>query len=86
MRTTKLITISVFPDFLKKVDEVAKEESRTRSELFREVMRRYIAARELQRLQKYGEKQAEKLGIREDEVQNLVDEYRAKPSHAESRS
>ena len=86
MRTTKLITISVFPDFLKKVDEVAKEESRTRSELFREVMRRYIAAKELQRLQNYGEKQAEKLGIREDEVQNLVDEYRAKPSRAESRS
>jgi CopG family transcriptional regulator/antitoxin EndoAI len=86
LRTTKLITISVFPDFLKKVDEVAKEESRTRSELFREVMRRYIAAKELQRLQKYGEKQAEKLGIREDEVQNLVDEYRAKPSRAESRS
>ena len=86
MRTTKLITISVFPDFLKKVDEVAKEESRTRSELFREVMRRYIAAKELQRLQNYGEKQAEKLGIREDEVQNLVDEYPAKPSRAESRS
>jgi CopG family transcriptional regulator/antitoxin EndoAI len=77
MRTTKLITISLFPDLLKKVDEVAKEESRTRSELFREVMRRYIAQRSLKRLQRYGEKQAKKMGIKEKDVQAIVDKYRA---------
>lgn len=81
MRTTKLITISLFPDFLKKVDEVAKEESRTRSELFREVMRRYIAERELKHLQLYGQKRAKKLGIKEKDVQAIVDKYRAKQSN-----
>jgi len=81
MRTTKLITISLFPDFLKKVDEVAKEESRTRSELFREVMRRYIAERELKHLQLYGQERAKRLGIKEKDVQTIVDKYRAKKSN-----
>ncbi len=62
MRATKLVTISVLPDLLHKIDEIAKEESRTRSELWREVMRRYVADRELKRLQGYGDKQAKKVG------------------------
>ena len=80
MRATKLVTISVLPDLLHKIDEIAKEESRTRSELWREVMRRYIADRELKRLQSYGYKRAKKVGLQEQDVQGLVDEYRAEPS------
>lgn len=81
MRATKLVTISVLPDLLHKIDEIAKEDSRTRSELWREVMRRYVADRELKRLQGYGDKQAKKVGLKEKDVQRLVDEYRAEPSH-----
>jgi CopG family transcriptional regulator / antitoxin EndoAI len=80
MRATKLVTISVLPELLHKIDEIAKEESRTRSELWREVMRRYVAERELQRLQAYGEKQAQRIGIKEKDVQGIVDRYRAKKS------
>jgi hypothetical protein len=43
-------------------------------------MRRYVAERELQRLQGYGEKQAKRIGIKEEDVQGLVDRYRAKKS------
>lgn len=77
MRATKLVTISVLPELLSKIDEIAKEESRTRSELWREVMRRYIAEKELKRLQGYGSKQAKKTGLKEKDVQGLVDDYRA---------
>ena len=80
MRATKLVTISVLPDLLHKIDEIAKEESRTRSELWREVMRRYVADRELKRLQSYGDKRAKKVGLKEKDVQGLVDEYRTEPS------
>jgi CopG family transcriptional regulator/antitoxin EndoAI len=81
VRSTKLVTISVLPELLHKIDEIAREESRTRSELWREVMRRYVADRELKRLQEYGEKQAKKAGFKEKEVQGLVDEYRAEKSN-----
>jgi len=43
-------------------------------------MRRYIAQRELKRLQRYGEKQAKKVGIKEKDVQAIVDKYRAEQS------
>ena len=81
MRTTKLITISIFPELLKETEKVAKEENRTRSELIREALRRYIAERELKRLQRYGAKQAKKLGIKEEDVQALVDEYRSQQTN-----
>ena len=57
LRTTKLITISIFPELLKETEKVAKEENRTRSELIREALRRYIADKELKRLQRYGAEQ-----------------------------
>lgn len=82
MRTTKLITISVMPEFLEEIEKLAKEERRTKSELVREALRRYIAAKELRRLQRYGLKKAQELGLKEEEVQRLVDEYRAEQSNA----
>ena len=82
LRTTKLVTISVFPEFLEKADLIAKEENRSRSELFREALRRYIAERELRRMQRYGMKKAKELGLKEEDVQRLVDEYRAEQSNA----
>jgi CopG family transcriptional regulator/antitoxin EndoAI len=66
MRSTKLVTISVLPELLHKIDEIAREESRTRSELWREVMRRYVADRELKLLPEYGEKQAKKSGLQRE--------------------
>jgi len=77
LRTTKLITISIMPEFLEEIEKLAKEERRTKSELVREALRRYIAEKELRRLQRYGLKKARELGLREEEVQRLVDEYRA---------
>ncbi len=82
LRTTKLITISIFPELLKEAEKVAKEENRTRSELIREALRRYIAERQWRRLQRYGIKKAKKLGLKEEDVERLVEEYRSEKADA----
>ena len=76
MRVTKPISISVMPELLKKVNQLAKEESRTRSELFREALRRYVADKEWQRLSRYGRLRINQLKLSEKNVEKLVDEYR----------
>ena len=81
LRTTKLITISIMPELLKKLNQAAKEESRTRSELLREALRRYLAEREWQRLQRYGQRKARELNLKEKDVERLVNEYRNEQSH-----
>jgi CopG family transcriptional regulator/antitoxin EndoAI len=81
LRTTKLITISIMPELLKKLNQAAKEESRTRSELLREALRRYLAEREWQRLRRYGFKKAREMNLKQEDVERLIDEYRSEQSH-----
>ncbi|MHB9027570.1 MAG: CopG family ribbon-helix-helix protein, partial [Candidatus Latescibacterota bacterium] len=50
MRTTKLITISLPSDLLKKIEQLARKEHRTRSEFVRETVRQYLAREELREL------------------------------------
>ena len=45
----KLITISLPPPLLKRAEAVAKEENRTKSELFREALRFYVETRGVRR-------------------------------------
>ena len=83
MRKTKLITISILPELLEKFNRLAKEECRTRSELFREAMRRYVEEKEYQNLTRYARQMAEKTGIKtEEDVYRLVDEGRSEKINA----
>lgn len=82
MRSTKLITVSIMPELLERLNEIAKEESRTRSELLREALRRYIAQKEWKRLQRYGQRQAAELGLKDQDVERLIDEYRNEQSNS----
>lgn len=50
MGTRKLVTISLPPPLLKKAEEVAREENRTKSELLREALRFYVETREVRRM------------------------------------
>ncbi len=111
-RKTKIIGVSVPPSFAKKFEQVAKDERRTKSELFREMFRMYDSyrkqrdiefdawvmdiiqeaqeedkrspmskeefVRESKRLARYGEKQAKKMGIKLEDVDNIIHEQRAK--------
>jgi metal-responsive CopG/Arc/MetJ family transcriptional regulator len=79
-RSSRVFTIS-FPESLaEQVDEVAREESRNISELFREAFRTYRMERLRRRLQadlEYARTRNPK-SYREDDVERLVDEVRAK--------
>lgn len=75
-RTSKILTLSLPPEMAKQVDEITMEEGRTRSELFREALRRYIEERKWARLYKYGELKARQKGITEDRVEAVIDARR----------
>lgn len=82
MRTSEVISITLPPKMLREAERLAKKEGRTRSELFREALRRYLAEQSLRELQRYGTQQAEMLGIQSDEdILRLIKEYRQEQRH-----
>ena len=76
MRTTKVLSITLPEAMLVIAKERAKKENRTMSELVSEALRRYEAVQRLKELQSYGEKRARELGIKEEDVDRLIHEYR----------
>jgi metal-responsive CopG/Arc/MetJ family transcriptional regulator len=72
-RTTTTFTISLPPEMADKVQELMKKEKRTRSELFREALRRYFDEQEWREIVRYGRAKAKEKGIREDQVEDIVD-------------
>jgi len=82
LRLTKLISISIMPDFLREVEKVAKEENRTKSELIREALRRYIEDREWEKLTHYARIKSAETGMKtEEDIQRVVDEFRGEQSN-----
>ena len=79
-RITKTITFSLPPDMADTVEEIMRQEGRTKSELLREALRRYIEEREWRQLLRYGEQRAREQGIGPQEVERLVEDYRAEAS------
>jgi len=49
MRSSQLLTVSLPPSLARQVEKVAREESRTKSELLREAIRLYMDTRETRR-------------------------------------
>ena len=83
VRTTTTVTFSLPPELAERVDRLVEDEGRTRSEVVREALRRYIDDSEWQRLLDYGERRARELGIGPEDVERLVDEYRAEVDAAQ---
>ena len=75
-RTTTTFTISLPPEMAEKVQEYMKKEGRTRSELFREALRRYFEEQEWKEVTKYGRMKVGEHGIRQDQVGGIVDTSR----------
>jgi metal-responsive CopG/Arc/MetJ family transcriptional regulator len=82
MRNSKLVTISLLPELLEEAEKLAKAEKRTRSEFFREAIRRYIEEKKWERIYRYGRMKAQEQGLAEADVERLVDEYRAEAMNA----
>lgn len=77
MATPRTFTISLPPKLARQVDRQAAAEGRTRSELFREAVRQYIARRERwERIFPYGEGVARERGLTEADVERAVREER----------
>lgn len=72
----KVINISLPDDLLREVDDYAREEHRTRSELFREAVRQYIESRRWRRLRESGSRTALELGLSEEDIERIIGEHR----------
>lgn len=73
------------PALLRQAEEVALQEGRTKSELFREALRRYLAQRQFRELQRYGIEQSGKLGAKPGDVERLIGKYRREKKQREKR-
>ncbi len=74
---TKTINLSLPGELLKDADKVAKLQYRSRSELMREALRRFISTARLEELNNYGRLQAKKLSLTPTDVNRLISEVRA---------
>jgi CopG family transcriptional regulator/antitoxin EndoAI len=76
---TKTVNISFRKDLLKKIDKVAQEEMRTRSELIREAARMYIERKEKwKKIFDFGMQQANRLGLKEQDISEEIQKFRKK--------
>ena len=76
---TKTVNISFRKDLLEKIDKVAKEEMRNRSELIREASRLYIERKERwEKIFDFGTQQAERLGLKEQDIAEEIQKFRQK--------
>lgn len=77
MRTTKPITVSLPLDLLQETQRLAREESRTRTDLIRDALRQYLASRRWQRLRQWGGETADRLGLKtEADLRRLLNTTR----------
>ncbi len=81
-RTTRSITFSLPSEMADKVDETAKQEGCSKSELLRKALLDYIEKRKWRQLVEYRERRAKSMGIGPEDVESLVEEYRAEVASA----
>lgn len=74
---TGTVNISFQEGLLRQIDEMAQEESRSRSELIREAARLYIERKKRWKdIFAFGEKQVRRLGLTESDVESEIGVYR----------
>ena len=76
MRTAKVISISLPPDMNSDVQELAREERRSVSEVMRQALRQYMLGRTIEQVRHQAKKTAKKKKIRPEDVERIVDEGR----------
>lgn len=76
MRTARVVSVSLPPDMEKEIQQIAKEERRTVSEVLREAFKQYAINRDLELVRKEGRKVAKRLKLTEDDVVRIVREGR----------
>jgi len=83
---TGTVNISFQKDLLRQIDDVAKEEARSRSELVREAARMYIERKtRWKEVFAYGKMQVQQLGLQEKDVAGEIRAYRKKQGLQKTR-
>lgn len=75
-RHSQPVTITLTPKLFRLAERIAREEGRTRSELLREALRKYVWERSWAKLQRLGSQKAKQLGLREEDVERMIDASR----------
>jgi metal-responsive CopG/Arc/MetJ family transcriptional regulator len=70
------IEISMPSSWLAEIQTAAEEEQRSRDDLVREAIERYLKERRWQQVLAYGEQRARSLGLTDADVPRLIEEYR----------
>ena len=79
---TGTVNISFQEGLLRQIDQTAREESRSRSELIREAARRYIERKKRWKdVFVFGEKQVRRLRLTESDVESEIRAYRESKSN-----
>ena len=78
---TSTVNISFRRNLLTQIDQIAREESRSRSELIREAARIYIERKEKwENIFKFGKRQTSKLGLSKKDIFEEITKYREQKS------
>ena len=79
-RSTKTLTVSLPPRIYEEVERLAEQENKTKSELFRDMVRVYedfLDERRWRRLRRTGTDSAKRLGLEsEEDIEKLIREVR----------
>jgi CopG family transcriptional regulator/antitoxin EndoAI len=73
---SRLLSVSLPDDLAEETDALARALGKSRSEVVRDALRRYVLMERFTALQLYGRERAETLGIGPDDSEALVDEVR----------
>ena len=76
-RRSSVLSISLPPELSSDLDSVEKQERRSRSELVREAVRRYILVSRWKTLRQKASLKAIQQGMKEEAVGRLIDEERS---------
>ncbi len=74
---SRLLSVSVPDDLADEIDSLAETSGRTKSELVRDALRRQIRLERFAAIQRFGQGRAEVAGIGPEDIEDLVDDFRA---------
>lgn len=76
-RKSSVLSISLPPDLASNLDSAARKEHRSRSELVREAVRQYVLLARWRSLREKAALKAVEQGLKEKDIERLVDEGRS---------
>lgn len=75
LKATKSFPLSLTPEILSQIEKLAKKEGKTKTDILREAVNRYLEEKRWKEIREYGARQAAKLGIKEKDIERLREEY-----------